>query len=706
MDARMVQQALEELIEVLIQEDGRDLELNQVVLKLSVPTRILVSKFGASEFVKQFPTLLALSSTTDGKKAKVMVKLNVPLEFCPQAEEKGECVQRGCMRLHLCPFFIKDRCKFGLKCNRSHNLSDEHTVRVLNNFRLGFLLNGPSSEDTLRKLLNLIDVKSEIQRAASRRSVPVICKFYNKAVCTKGNNCPCLHVCEHFVDGDCKFGKNCKREHNFSDEHNRRVLKEYDLRDPQIILQCLKGRAKERTASGSDVEKPAISTRPVSATSNILQALSPIHNTEEKDTEICGFNLRGKCHYDGKCVHQHTELPYLWEFSVRGDDEWESFSSDLNTMLEHAYCDVSKDSYKVAMRGIPHEVKFQDMTAVPILPIKSLYSMRVRRLSTVSSVVAPAGHIFSTRWNWYWQDENRMWQSYDTPGDGHAVNTTSSICLEKDYVAGNEKHSFSASHHSYTLYFKRMYQQNDVHKTKRPVRRRPADLVTKQNMKELAQKRRATVLHRPRSASATSDSEGPPLHWTAMSDGNDYMRVPLTTISDEYKKAEKMFLETMEGKHNIIKIERVQNLDLWTPYIQRKTHIAKKSGKQPEERQLFHGTNKETVEAICQQGFDWRMCGKHGTRFGKGTYFACKANYSHCYTLKQDSSRGYRQMFLAKVVVGSYTVGDGSLCRPPPKDPKDPYVLYDSCCDNARNPAIFVVFENNQSYPEFLITYT
>ena len=53
-----------------------------------------------------------------------------------------------------------------------------------------------------------------------------------------------------------------------------------------------------------------------------------------------------------------------------------------------------------------------------------------------------------------------------------------------------------------------------------------------------------------------------------MSDGNDYMRVPLTTISDEYKKAEKMFLETMEGKHNIIKIERVQNLDLWTPYIQ------------------------------------------------------------------------------------------------------------------------------------------
>ena len=369
MEARLVQQALEELIEVLIQEDGGELELNHVILKLSVPTRGLVSKFEASEFVKQFPTLLALSSTTDGKKTKVMVKLNVPLEFCPQAEEKGGCLQRGCMRLHLCPYFIKDRCKFGLKCKRSHNLSDEHTVDVLNHFRLGFFLNGPSSEDTLRKLLNLILDKSEIQRAASGRSVPEICKFYNKAVCTKGNNCPCLHVCEHFVDGDCRFGKNCRREHNFSDEHNRRVLKEYDIH-PQIILQCLKGRTKKRTVSddGSDVEKPASSTRPDSAMSDIFQDLCHTHDSE--DSEICGFNLRGKCHYGSRCVHQHTELPYLWQFSVSGDDKWESFTSDLNTMLEDAYCDVSKDNYKVAIRGIPHNVKFQDMTAVPILPIK------------------------------------------------------------------------------------------------------------------------------------------------------------------------------------------------------------------------------------------------------------------------------------------------------------------------------------------------
>lgn len=140
------------------------------------------------------------------------------------------------------------------------------------------------------------------------------------------------------------------------------------------------------------------------------------------------------------------------------------------------------------------------------------------------------------------------------------------------------------------------------------------------------------------------------------------------------------------------------------PICRRKSRMAKKSGKEPEERQLFHGTNATIVKAICQQGFDWRMCGKHGTSFGKGSYFACKANYSHRFS-NQSTSRVHKQMFLARVVVGSYTRGDSSLTRPPPKDPSNPLVLYDSCCDNTTNPALFVTFDNGQSYPEFLITY-
>lgn len=41
-------------------------------------------------------------------------------------------------------------------------------------------------------------------------------------------------------------------------------------------------------------------------------------------------------------------------------------------------------------------------------------------------------------------------------------------------------------------------------------------------------------------------------------------------------------------------------------------------GKEVDERQLFHGTSTNFVDAICQQNFDWRVCGLHGTSYGKG----------------------------------------------------------------------------------------
>lgn len=44
-------------------------------------------------------------------------------------------------------------------------------------------------------------------------------------------------------------------------------------------------------------------------------------------------------------------------------------------------------------------------------------------------------------------------------------------------------------------------------------------------------------------------------------------------------------------------------------------------GKAADERFLFHGTSKKYIDAICQQNFDWRICGLHGTVYGKGYFF-------------------------------------------------------------------------------------
>lgn len=46
--------------------------------------------------------------------------------------------------------------------------------------------------------------------------------------------------------------------------------------------------------------------------------------------------------------------------------------------------------------------------------------------------------------------------------------------------------------------------------------------------------------------------------------------------------------------------------------------MKKNDGKAVNQLYLFHGTDESLFEAICEQNFDWRMCGIHGTAFGKG----------------------------------------------------------------------------------------
>lgn len=41
-------------------------------------------------------------------------------------------------------------------------------------------------------------------------------------------------------------------------------------------------------------------------------------------------------------------------------------------------------------------------------------------------------------------------------------------------------------------------------------------------------------------------------------------------------------------------------------------------GRDVTEKQLFHGTDSTHLEAIRHNNFDWRICGTHGTAYGKG----------------------------------------------------------------------------------------
>ena len=75
----------------------------------------------------------------------------------------------------------------------------------------------------------------------------------------------------------------------------------------------------------------------------------------------------------------------------------------------------------------------------------------------------------------------------------------------------------------------------------------------------------------------------------------------------------------------------------------------------------------------------------------------------------QQATGGNTFMFYAHVLTGDYTVvpkmNKDGLKVPPTKDPSK-NILYDSVVDNVYDPRTYVVFNNDQSYPDYLITYT
>ena len=90
------------------------------------------------------------------------------------------------------------------------------------------------------------------------------------------------------------------------------------------------------------------------------------------------------------------------------------------------------------------------------------------------------------------------------------------------------------------------------------------------------------------------------------------------------------------------------------------------------------------------------------TSYGKGVYFATEARISALDTYSTPDMFGQKRMYLARVLVGEYVVGDRSMVTPPSKKQS---VQYDSVVNNIDHPSIFVIFYDAQVYPEYLIQF-
>ncbi|XP_030645815.1 protein mono-ADP-ribosyltransferase PARP12-like [Chanos chanos] len=581
------------------------------------------------------------------------------LRICQNPPDKCE----QCETLHLCRYFVCGGCKYGDKCKHSHKLDSAHNSALLHRAGLQNL-----NETELFQLLLQNDPQL----------LPEVCPHYNKGNGDHGScrfkaACTNLHICQHFLQDDCKFRAECKRAHAF-DEKSTKILSGKNLSSANIdiIYKIYKNKLlithhKEKTVL--KIPEKKVKEHPKQSSS------TPISDADRN--EICLFFIRRGCSFKDKCVRVHHHLPYKWQVSGWDRGTWKDLTNGEE--IEKAFCNPACDRSS----GNP-SVDFKSVTCG---------GSSVRRLSTASSVTKPPNFILTTEWCWYWKNDKGGWTEYGQ-GDPRHMATITSQTLENVYLDSGNEITFTAAKDSYKLYFKGMYQQNLKTNKTRPVRRRPR-FVSAQDVEHKLKR----YDFQENSGSSSVDV---PDDWDKEAlPSFTYKTVPLPRNGEKFKWVADQFKRTMSGS-TIRNIQRVQNPSLWKIFQwQKEQMIGKNRGKEVDERYLFHGTDQSVVDAICEQNFDWRVCGAHGTVYGKGSYFARDASYSNGYA---KTKNGIKMMFLAHVLVGDFAKGNSGYCRPPQKAGGNGF--YDSCVNNEQNPSIFVIFEKCQIYPEFIIEYS
>ncbi|NXU50419.1 PAR12 polymerase, partial [Turnix velox] len=602
--------------------------------------------------------------------AAVVAVATCPVRLC---QEHGAGCEGQCGRLHLCKYYLKGLCRNEMarkECKFVHNFHSDHNLCILKQYGLESL-----NRDELQQLL--------LQNDSSL--LPEVCSHYNKGdgpygSCTFKKICTKLHVCQYFLQGQCRFGSSCKRSHDLlkTECYEKLERQGMSLNIIEKLPSIYKNMYDIQNGNRNMCEIEDSKASPCKEGKHNSSRETSTTGDDELE-QICLYYLYRSCGFKDKCIRTHFHLPYRWQISV--DNTWK----DLKNMeeIEKAYCDPSNTrfTYGVTESGsVLSRICFGSMCCG---------LAKVRRLSTASSVTKPPHFILTTEWIWYWKDEYGLWQEYGKNNHYHTASTVSSEDLEKAYIAtSSPKLNFKAGKHEYEVNFGAMTQKNLRYTTEREICRRPK-FVSQTDVEEI----------RARGFKHMEELKDIPAHWdkSALPELG-FKLIELDSLSDEYKKVKVDFQRTMP-KTDIKRICRVQNPSLWELYQWYKEQMQRSNGgKAVDERFLFHGTSKKYIDAICQQNFDWRICGLHGTVYGRGCYFARDASYSANYC-REDSCK---TMFLARVLVGEFTLGNSSYVWPPLKDKEN---FYDSCVNSSSNPSIFVIFEKQQIYPEYLIEY-
>ncbi|XP_077639358.1 protein mono-ADP-ribosyltransferase PARP12 isoform X5 [Lonchura striata] len=613
-------------------------------------------------------------------------------DTCHFYNKKGyHCKQQdNCNKLHVCRHFLQGKCKFP-QCVISHNLLDDHALRVLetagidgkiaSNFQAIYNykhleFNREQKKVYVRNYRNDYWKKPAFQRIKEPKTTSETVQCMLDVPPSEGSSSTVPAQSQDLLP----TGARDKGSSSTVPAQSQDLLptgardkdkgNEYGFVSRAVVSMEIP--SSTVPAQSQDQLPTGVGNKDKGKKDSSSDEASKDNKRDNCD-EICLFYVWKYCKNKDKCESVHYHLPYKWE--IHDGLNWRELP--MMEEIEKAYCDPKNSSLP------SRNINFQTMTCSSSL---------VRRLSTPSSVLKPT-FLLTTEWIWYWKNNQDKWIEYGEQEEGNSTTSPSSAVIENLYQADpGVTVAFQAGQHQYELNFKEMTQTNTSFKTQRQVCRRPK-FVSSEDVQKIK-------------TGSQRDSSIPnqtcPSHWDASALPDlGYKAVVIRNATSEYNEIKQLFHQTMKN-YSILKIQRIQNPSLWKVFQWQKEKMKReKGGKEVQEKRLFHGTDVTSMETICKLNFDWRICGSNGTNYGKGSYFARDACYSHAYC--QATLQGHF-MFVARVLVGDYVKGKATYVRPPVKC-ADKLWLYDSCVDDELNPSVFVVFEKHQIYPEYIIEY-
>ncbi|XP_052820920.1 uncharacterized protein LOC128246654 isoform X2 [Mya arenaria] len=661
----------------------------------------------------------------DGKVIHVAVYMK-DISYCLDYIKATGC-SKECTRYHVCKDMLCNNCKFGAgKCKFSHDFLDKRNMATTK--KLG--MNDVFSNDEICSILKV--------------RYPHACEYWiaNDGTC-EDSICIGLHLCDRFIFGKCLREDSCALGHDFTTEHNREIMKAFkmenwnspfmrkmiylkrtpntsermdepsfernlDFEEEIVELEYIESVVDENAVVEEEIDNKAghEDTEEVRAgrKRNPRQRGRARKTSSNKDydsvqtdmageTFLCEKHLMDSCKRSGcKFHHTQSKSTYIWQVKMWG--EWREILNQEGA--EQLYCKPGcnhSESFEDIDSHLTHcQLEFKPiLQAIISSEIVELSEVEARRLSTRSySQVKHRETGFATQWRWYWKDNSGTWMLFDSD----QMQRT----LEAKFLVHQETYHYHRENYKwkYLIDFNAMIQTNIDTGAIREIRRRP--LFVSQ----------ADVVQRNYPAGLSASPEIPailPPDWTPWDLANQFELVKLAPTDPAYIQVANNFHQTMSRVDKQIQdIFRMQNPTLWLRFCnQEKTMLAnqRRCGDESPVKKLllFHGTDSlDAVRGISVNNFDPRVSGKNATVYGEGAYFARDAKYSHRYT------KGSGLMFQAVVLVGYSTNGKKDYRRPPEK-PGQTHELYDSCVNDINDPSIYILFEKNQYYPEYLIQY-